>query len=692
MKKLTIKTGLSLMALSIVFNSCKTKKETVAQKEVSPIGINTSFMDKTVKPSDDFFKFVNGKWIDNTEIPADRTRWGSFDELRKNTDADVMSILKEAINDKTIDPKSDQAKAINLYKSILDTVTRNKQGIEPLKPYLAKIEAVKTANDVATLLTEMEKEGNSLGFFGSYVGTDAKNSSRNVVYVGTGSLGLPDRDYYVSDAPDNVEKREKYKAHIAKMLTFIGENKTNAKASAEAILALEIQMSTATLDRVERRDRRKTYNPMTVSELQNLTPTVNWDWYFKEIGLGSLDSVVVSQPKYLETLQTVFNENKVNDWKEYMKWTLLRQASGTLSTEIGDANWDFYGRTLTGAVKQRPADERALQTVNGTLGEALGKLYVEKKFPAEAKSKAQAMIANVMKAYEIRIDGLPWMTKATKEKAKEKLNKLTVKIGYPDKWKDYSTLVIESPENGGTYFSNMKNASAWGNKKNIEKLGKPVDKTEWGMSPQTVNAYFNPSNNEIVFPAAILQPPFYDYRADEAVNYGGIGAVIGHEISHGFDDSGSRYDSDGNLTNWWSDEDLTQFTGLGGALADQYSNLQPLPGIYVDGKFTLGENIGDLGGVNAAYEGLQIYLKENGNPGLIDGFTPEQRFFISWATIWRSKMRDEAIKNQVKTDPHSPGMYRAYVPLQNVDAFYKAFDIKAGDGMYIAPEKRVKIW
>lgn len=680
------------MALSIVFNSCKTKKETVAQKEVSPIGINTSFMDKTVKPSDDFFKFVNGKWIDNTEIPADRTRWGSFDELRKNTDADVMSILKEAINDKTIDPKSDQAKAINLYKSILDTVTRNKQGIEPLKPYLAKIEAVKTANDVATLLTEMEKEGNSLGFFGSYVGTDAKNSSRNVVYIGTGSLGLPDRDYYVSDAPDNVEKREKYKAHIAKMLTFIGENKTNAKASAEAILALEIQMSTATLDRVERRDRRKTYNPMTVSELQNLTPTVNWDWYFKEIGLGSLDSVVVSQPKYLETLQTVFNENKVNDWKEYMKWTLLRQASGTLSTEIGDANWDFYGRTLTGAVKQRPADERALQTVNGTLGEALGKLYVEKKFPAEAKAKAQAMIANVMKAYEIRIDGLPWMTKATKEKAKEKLNKLTVKIGYPDKWKDYSTLVIESPENGGTYFSNMKNASAWGNKKNIEKLGKPVDKTEWGMSPQTVNAYFNPSNNEIVFPAAILQPPFYDYRADEAVNYGGIGAVIGHEISHGFDDSGSRYDSDGNLTNWWSDEDLTQFTGLGGALADQYSNLQPLPGIYVDGKFTLGENIGDLGGVNAAYEGLQIYLKENGNPGLIDGFTPEQRFFISWATIWRSKMRDEAIKNQVKTDPHSPGMYRAYVPLQNVDAFYKAFDIKAGDGMYIAPEKRVKIW
>jgi len=375
-----------------------------------------------------------------------------------------------------------------------------------------------------------------------------------------------------------------------------------------------------------------------------------------------------------------------------MKWTLLRGSAGSLSSEIDNANWEFYGKTLTGAVKQRPADERALATVNGRLGEALGKLYVAKKFPPEAKAKAEAMIKNVFLAFENRIDNLPWMTKATKENAKLKLRKSTVKIGYPDKWKDYSKLEVVSPENGGTYFENSRLYAKWSHQRNIEKLNKPVDKTEWGMSPQTVNAYFNPSNNEIVFPAAILQPPFYDYRADEAVNYGGIGAVIGHEISHGFDDSGSRYDSDGNLVNWWSDEDLNQFTGLGTALAEQYSNLQPLPGIFVDGKFTLGENIGDLGGVNAAYDGLQIYLKENGNPGLIDGFTPEQRFFISWSTIWRSKMRDEAIKNQVKTDPHSPGQYRAYVPLQNVDAFYKAFDIKEGDGMYIAPENRVKIW
>jgi predicted metalloendopeptidase len=382
----------------------------------------------------------------------------------------------------------------------------------------------------------------------------------------------------------------------------------------------------------------------------------------------------------------------VADWKEFLKWSVLNSAASQLSTDIENANFDFYGKTLTGALKQRPREEVALQVINQSTGEALGKLYVEKLFPAEAKEKARKMIQNVILAYQNRINALPWMSDATKVKAIEKLNKITIKIGYPDKWKDYSALEVKSPEQGGTYFENSKMYARWSHKKNIEKMGKPVDKEEWGMSPQTVNAYFSPTNNEIVFPAAILQPPFYDYKADEAVNYGGIGAVIGHEISHGFDDSGSRYNADGNLVNWWSDEDLKQFTTLGSALADQYSALEPLPGIFVDGKFTLGENIGDLGGVNAAYDGLQIYLKANGKPDLIDGFTAEQRFFISWATIWRSKMRDEAIKNQVKTDSHSPGMYRAYVPLQNVEAFYKAFNIQPTNKMYVEPEKRVKIW
>ena len=476
------------------------------------------------------------------------------------------------------------------------------------------------------------------------------------------------------------------------MLQFIGDSEASASDNAKKILALETKMSTATFDRVERRDRRKTYNPMSFSDVQKLVPSVKWESYFQSVGMGKVDSLVVSQPKYLQTIETILKDNQVEDWKAYMRWTVLRGSAGILSTTIENANFDFYGKTLTGAVKQRPAEERALATVNGRLGEALGKLYVAKKFPPEAKEKAQAMIANVMLAFDNRINNLPWMTKATKENAKIKLNKFRVKIGYPDKWKDYSALEVKSPEQGGTYFDNSRMYAKWSHKKNIEKIGKPVDKEEWGMSPQTVNAYFSPTNNEIVFPAAILQPPFYDYKADEAVNYGGIGAVIGHEISHGFDDSGSRYNADGNLVNWWSEDDLKQFTGLGSALADQYSALEPLPGIFVDGKFTLGENIGDLGGVNAAYDGLQIYLKANGNPGLIDGFTPEQRFFISWATIWRSKMRDEAIKNQVKTDPHSPGMYRAYVPLQNVEAFYNAFNIQPNNGMYVVPDKRVKIW
>jgi predicted metalloendopeptidase len=654
-------------------------------------GINLNFMDKSVKPSDNFFRYVNGTWLDQTDIPADRTRWGSFDELREKTDKDMMLILKEALNNPSYTAETDQGKALNLYRTIMDTVTRNKQGIKSLKPYLEKINAVKNVADLKKLLTEMETQG-GVGFFGVGVGTDAKNSNRNVVNVGLGSLGLPDRDYYVSEDKDSKEKREKYHAHIIKMMSYLGEKPAQAKATADRVLTLEIAMATPRLDRVERRDRRKTYNPMTIAELQNLTPTINWNEYLQGVGLPIVDTIIVSQPRYMTALETIFKENKVEDWKAYMRWTLLNRYAGLLSTEIGNANWEFYGKTLTGAIKQRPFDERALQSVNGTFGEALGKIYVEKMFPPEAKEKARKMIDNLFLAYENRINNLPWMAKSTKDNAIAKLKKFNVKIGYPDKWKDYSKVTIIGPKEGGTYFENSKRIMKWRNDENFAKLNKPVDKTEWGMSPQTVNAYYSPSFNEIVFPAAILQPPFYDYRADEAVNYGGIGAVIGHEISHGFDDSGSRYNADGNLVNWWSEEDLKQFTELGGALADQYSQLEPLPGIFVDGKFTLGENIGDLGGVSAALDGLKIHLKQAGNPGLIDGYTPEQRFFISWATIWRSKARDEAIKNLIKTDSHSPGQYRAYVPLQNVDAFYDAFSIEKGDGMYLEEDKRVKIW
>ena len=655
-------------------------------------GIAVDLMDKSVRPNDNFFQFVNGTWLKNTAIPADKTRWGSFDELRQNTDKDALAILNAASKDPKYKSNTDQGKAINIYKSVMDTVARNKQGIKPIQADLAKINAIKNTADLQKLLMETEAVGGGAGFFGFGIGADEKNSNRNIVSLGPGSLGLPDRDYYVSEDKDSKEKREKYVLHLAKMLQYIGENPAQAKEDAEKILALEIQMSKPRLDRVERRDSKKQYNPTAISDLKKMVPIMDWNSYLKGIGIAKVDTVNISQPRYMAALQTIFSENKVEDWKAYMRWMLLRSAAGQLSTEIETANWEFYGKALTGALKQRPRHEKALQVVNGTVGESLGKLYVEKMFPAQAKTKAYNMIQNIIRAYRARINNLTWMSPETKTKAIEKLEKLTIKIGYPDKWEDYSAMVVKSPAEGGSYFENMKNVSNWGWQKDLAKLDKPVDKTEWGMSPQTVNAYYNPSYNEIVFPAAILQPPFYDYKADEAVNYGGIGAVIGHEISHGFDDEGATFNADGNLIDWWTTDDLAKFTALGGALADQYSALEPLPGTHVDGKFTLGENIGDLGGINAAYDGLQLYLKENGNPGLIDGYTPEQRLFISWATIWRSKIRDEALKNQVKTDPHSPGMYRAYVPLTNLDTFFQAFDIKEGDGMYVTPEKRVKIW
>jgi putative endopeptidase len=679
-----MKKGILICILILIAN-------TIFAQQKNP-GINLELMDKTVKPSDDFFKFVNGTWLKNTEIPADKTRWGSFDELRQNTDKDALAILNEAAKNPKYKSNTDQGKAINMYKTAMDTVGRNKNGIAVLKPYLAKINAVKNSTDLQKLMMETEAQGGGVGFFGFGIGADEKNSNKNTVSLGPGALGLPDRDYYVSDDKDSKEKRDKYVLHVAKMLQFLGEKPATASANAKKILDLEIAMSKPRLDRVERRDSKKQYNPTAIAELQKMLPIVNWTNYLNGIGIKNTDTIIVTQPRYIAALQTIFTENNVSAWKEYMKWMLLRGSAGQLSTKIETANWEFYGKTLTGALKQRPRHEKALQTVNGTVGEALGKLYVEKMFPAEAKEKAVKMIKNVMRAYEIRINNLTWMSPETKLKAIEKLNKLTVKIGYPDKWEDYSKLTVKSPAEGGSYFENLKNISKWQWQKDLEKLSKPVDKTTWGMSPQTVNAYYNPSYNEIVFPAAILQPPFYDYKADEAINYGGIGAVIGHEISHGFDDQGASYNAEGNLIDWWTADDLTKFTALGTALADQYSALEPLPGTKVDGKFTLGENIGDLGGINAAYDGLQLYLKENGNPGLIDGYTPEQRLFISWATIWRGKIRDEALKNQVKTDPHSPAMYRAYVPLINLDTFVEAFDIKEGDGMFVAPENRVKIW
>lgn len=673
---------------SLALVSCKNTTEVPEETSSKNIGINTELIDTSVSPKEDFFQFVNGTWLKNNEIPDDRTRWGSFGELRKMTDHDVLSILKKSMDDTTIDATSDQGKAVSLYKSIFDLENRNKQGVAPILPELEKINAITSVTELQAYLTETAPKGGR-GFFSTYVGADSKDSNKNVVYLGAGSLGLPDRDYYVKDDNDSKEKREKYVAHIIKMLQYIDYTPEDAATAAQQILAFETSLAEPKMDKVESRDARKRYNPTAVTDLQKMVPSINWNTYFSEIGIKQLDTVIVSQLKYTKELNTIFKANKVADWKMYLKWSVFNNAAGKLSEELEKANWEFYSKTLRGAKEQRPQDERALSTVNRTLGEALGQLYVAEKFPPAAKEKAQKMIANVLKAFEYRIEKLSWMSDDTKLKAIEKLKATTVKIGYPDEWKDYSALNI-TPEN--TYYQNMQNASAWSFQKTIDKLNKPVDKTEWHMAPQTVNAYFNPSYNEIVFPAAILQPPFYDYNADDAVNYGGIGAVIGHEISHSFDDSGARFDKEGNLNNWWTEEDAEKFKTLGDALASQYSNIEVLPETNINGAFTLGENIGDLGGVNVAYDALQLLFKEEGKPEMIDGYTAEQRFFMSWATVWRTKYRDEALKNRIKTDPHSPGMVRAGQPLKNVEAFYEAFDIKEGDGMYLPEDDRVKIW
>ena len=676
----------------VAFVSCK--KDGKADKVA---GIVLENMDTSVKPTDDFFRHVNGSWLDNTEIPDDQTSWGGFNQLRKKTDADVLEILNVAIEERDF-PKikdaqgneidSDQEKAVNYYETIMDTVARNKQGKAPVMPYLSKIDEIVTKDDVETYLTNMAPYGGG-GFYGFGVFNDLKNSSQYAGYMSGGSLGLT-RDYYV-DAKVS-DKLEKYEVFVAKMLQEFGDDEATAKQNAATIVAFEKSLAEPMMTKEESRDIRKLYNPMSVKELQKLAPAIDWQAHLEGIAVGDIETVIVTDLGYFKAMSAIFENRSVEDIKLVLRWNTINSALSSLSTDLETANWEFYSKEMQGAKKQRPRDERALNNLNGAIGEALGKLYVEKMFPPEAKKKAEEMIDNVMLGFEKRIAQLPWMSEITKEKALEKLHKLTVKIAYPDVWKDYSELQVKGLENGGSYFENVINVTKWNYNQNMNKLGKEVDRTEWGMSPQTVNAYFNPVNNEIVFPAAILQPPFYDYRADEAVNYGGIGAVIGHEISHSFDDSGARFDGDGNLKNWWKDEDSEEFKKAGKKLIDQYSNIIAIDSMHLNGEFTLGENIGDLGGVQAAYEGLQIFFAKNGKPAKIDGYTPEQRFFLSWGTIWRTKMRDDALKNRIMTDTHAPGMYRAYMPLKNVDAFYAAFNVKEGDNMYLKPEDRVRIW
>ena len=676
---------LGVSGMAIACGAPESKEEATVQ------AIELANMDSTINPADDFFRFVNGKWLDKTEIPGDQGRWGSFNELREENNEVVLSVLENAAKSGKYEDGTDQKKAGDFYSIGMDSLLAESAGIQPLKPYLEKIESISNIQDLQKYLSEQQIYGGG-AFYNFAIFPDLKNSKMMSTYLAQGGLGLPDRDYYTKTDEKSVDIREKYVAHISRMLQLLGDDKASADEQATRIMVLETRLAEASMTNVERRNIPALYNKMSLKDVSEMVPSIDWTTYLGDMGVNGIDTLIVMQPKFMEEFQAIMNEGKVDEWKEYLRWNAFNGAANFLNNEVVQANFDFYSKELRGVEEMRPRWKRVLATTNGSLGEAIGKLYVDETFPPEAKLKAKEMVENIKLAFAGRIKSLDWMTDSTKEKALEKLEKMTVKIGYPDEWKDYSALKVDNDPEKASYIQNVLNAQKFGFEDQLSKLGKPVDKKVWGMAPQTVNAYFNPLFNEIVFPAAILQPPFYNYKADEAVNYGGIGAVIGHEISHCFDDQGSRFDADGNMNNWWGDKDAENFKARTGQLIAQYDGYEPLDSVFVNGAFTLGENIGDLGGISAAYDGLQRYLAENGRPENIDGMTPEQRFFVSWGTIWRIKYKDETLRTQVNTDPHSPGMYRANGPLSNLPAFYEAFNVKEGDKMYRHDSVRVNIW
>lgn len=683
------------IAATFYLESCSTAQKTSSEptktivespKEVKEEGLNLSYMDNSVRPQDDFYNYVNGGWMKTAEIPSDKPSWGSFNALREDVDVASLDILNKILSEK-FPANSEGEKIQALYGTFIDWNKRNAEGINPIKSQLAKIDAIKSVKDLQKYLIEATPAGDN-PFYGWRVGADMKNSVMNAVYLGGPSLGLG-KDYYQKVNEANTKTLEEYKNYVAKLETVLGSKTPDA--TAQKIVDFEKKLAQDLLTLEQGRDANLRYNPKTVAELPALVKNVNLPNYLKAVGVNT-DKVIVGELKYYQNMDSWMTDKNIGLIKEYMKYDLLNGNAGNLDQKLDDIRFDFYSKYLQGQKEQRSMNKRGLGVVNGVLGEAFGKLYVEKYFPAEAKQKMETYVDYIKKSFKQHLENVDWMSPVTKEKALEKLSKFKVKIAYPDQWKDYSKLNLTLDSNGGTYYNNLEKITEWSYAKNLDKIGKPVDKTEWGMSPQTVNAYYSSSNNEIVFPAAILQPPFFSFNADPAVNFGGIGGVIGHEISHGFDDSGSRFDGDGNLNNWWTESDRKNFDAKVGQLAAQYDKYEPVKGSFVNGKFTSGENIGDLGGINVAYTALQMYLKDHGNPGKISGLTQDQRFFMSWATVWRTKATDKYMTNQVKTDPHSPGYYRSFGPLVNMDAFQQAFDIKPGDKLYVAPENRIKIW
>jgi putative endopeptidase len=645
-------------------------------------GIDMTGVDPAVRAQDDLFRHINGQWLARTEIPADRSNYGSFTQLADQAELDIRKIIEDAAADPKRKKGSEAQKVGDLYAAFMDEAKIEALGRKPIEKDLKAIDKVKDMKGFTKTLGELERRG-ARGLWGGFIGQDAKQSDRYTLYLFQGVIGLPDRDYYFEDK--FKDKREAYQAHLEKMFTLAGF--ADPRGSAANVYALEERIAKSHWTRVESRDDDKTYNKHDRAQLATLMPGFDWKLYLDAGKAGMVTDVIVAQPSAFQAIDLALKEVPLATWKDWLKWQVVNANAALLSKDFVDASFAFYGTTLRGIPQNRPRWKRGVASVENSMGEALGKIYVEKHFPAEAKKRMGVLVDNLVAAYGQSIKEIDWMGAATKDKALQKLAKFTPKIGYTEKWRDYSKLDIPA----GDLVGAMQRATAFEVDRQLAKLGQPIDRTEWLMTPQTINAYYNPPANEIVFPAAILQPPFFNMAADDAVNYGGIGAVIGHEIGHGFDDQGSKYDGDGNLKSWWTEEDRKAFESRTTKLIAQFDGFEALPGQHVKGALTIGENIGDLSGLQIAYKAYKMSLGGKEAP-VLDGLTGDQRFFAGWAQVWRRKYRDAELMNRLSTDPHSPSEFRCNGIVRNLPEFHAAFGVKEGDKLYLKPEERVKLW
>lgn len=654
-----------------------------SKKEELLSGVILKNMDTSVKPGDNFDAYVNGTWIKNNKIPADKASYGIDQIINDKAQENVKEIIENAAKGDFADGSNEQ-KIGDFYEAFMNTTTRNQKGIMPLLPEFKKIDAIASYSDLAAHFGYVNKSGDNTPFAIGVV-EDFKDPTQYMLYTWQSGLGLPEREYYFLEDAKSKEIRAKYVIHIEKMLQLGGVK--NATVLAPKIMALETTLASKQMKKEETRDMVKLYNKYDIKDLNKLMPDFDWNSMLKNAEIQGQKTIVITQVDYIKSLNNIIKTTPLDLWKAYLKWSAIHGAARSLSMVLADENFDFYGKTLYGVEQQKPLWRRGVQNVNDNLGEIVGKVYVEKHFSPESKEHVTILVKNLLKAYGESIKTLDWMSPETKKQALEKVSKFTIKVGYPDKWRDYSTLKVIK----GDLYGNLQRSNAFEYKRQINKLGKPVDRTEWGMTPQTVNAYYNSRLNEIVFPAAILQAPYFDLTVEDAVNYGGIGAVIGHEIGHGFDDQGSTFDGDGVMRNWWTPEDLAAFKLKTGALVAQYNAFKVFPDLNVNGEFTLGENIGDLGGLSIALKAYKMSLGDKKSP-VLDGFTGEQRVFIGWGQVWLDKMREETLRSLTATDSHSPNKFRVNGVVRNIPEFYTAFNIKPTDSLYLAPEKRVKIW